>query len=68
MTRWMQRDVAAARKALRQLLKEPIRCIPVERKGKKVLRAEGQTTVGTLLSQGYINLASPRGFEPLLPP
>ncbi|WP_434152154.1 hypothetical protein ACR2R6_17685 [Methylocaldum gracile subsp. desertum] len=64
----MQRDVAAARKALRQLLKEPIRYIPVERKGKKVLRAEGQTTVGTLLSQGYINLASPRGFEPLLPP
>jgi hypothetical protein len=64
----MQGEGAAARKALRQLLKEPIRCIPAERDGKKVLRAEGQTTVGALLPQGYINMASPRGFEPLLPP
>lgn len=64
----MQGDVAAARKALRKLLKEPIRRIPVERDGKKVLLAERQTTVGTLLPQGYINVASPRGFEPLLPP
>jgi hypothetical protein len=64
----MQGDAAAARKALRKLLKEPIRYIPAERDGKKVLRAEEQTTVGALLPQGYINMASPRGFEPLLPP
>jgi hypothetical protein len=33
----------------------------VERDGKKVLLAERQTTVGTLLPQGYINVACHRG-------
>lgn len=64
----IQGDMAAVRQAHRQRLKRPIRCIPVKREWKNVLRRDGQITDTALLPYGYMNMASPRGFEPLLPP
>jgi site-specific DNA recombinase len=58
-------DVTLARQALRTLLAGPIRFIPVE---PKSWRVEGETQLGALLPPTRISMASPRGFEPLLPP
>ena len=64
----LQSDVPSARRALKSLLGSAIRCKPVIRDGKKTLALEGETKLGSFLPPSYINVASPRGFEPLLPP
>ena len=61
-------DVPVARQALRKLLAEPIQFTPVMRDGRKTYSFEGKTRLGMLLEPGYIELASPRGFEPRSPP
>ncbi len=65
-------DIAGARIALRHLLEGPITFKPLD----SDYRLEGKTRVGALLTPELeestsltpIRLASPRGFEPLLPP
>jgi hypothetical protein len=61
-------DVAGAREALKQILDGPI---SFKLDGPDY-RIEGKTRIGALLAPGSdttsIKLASPRGFEPLLPP
>ena len=64
----MHSDVSLARQALRKLLSGPIKCIPVMRYGKKSYAFKGETRLGALLSTPSVTLASPRGFEPRLPP
>ena len=62
-------DVPRARQALRKLLVGKLRFTPVLQAGRKSYTFEGQTRVGPLLvTQGYIEVASPGGFEPPLPP
>ncbi len=64
-------DVPKARQALRKLLEEPLRFIPIERDGRNTYAFEGKTRVGALLAADplfYREVASPRGFEPLLQP
>jgi ssDNA-binding Zn-finger/Zn-ribbon topoisomerase 1 len=61
-------DVPLARQALRRLLIEPLRIAPVTVQGRRTLRFEGATTLGPLLDPSYKGWASPRGFEPRLPP
>ena len=57
-------DVPKSRQALRKLLHGPIRYIP----GKgKAYELRGKTQLGALLPPTSVTLASPRGFEPLLP-
>ena len=62
-------DVPKARQAIRKLLNGPITCNPVIYDGsRKGYAFEGKTNLGLLVSPGYIEVASPRGVEPLLPP
>ena len=61
-------DVPLARQALRRLLAEPLQIAPATVQGRRTLRFEGRTTLGPLLDPVYKGLASPRGFEPRLPP
>ena len=62
-------DIPLARQGLRKLLGgEPMRISPVTRNGRRTLAFEGVVPVGMLLGDGYLEVASPRGFEPLLPP
>ncbi len=66
-------DVPVARQALRKLLPEPLKIAPVTIKGHRTLSFEGVTTLGPLLDlallpSAYKGLASPTGFEPVLPP
>ena len=72
-SRWqdcLQADVAGARKALRALLLAPVRCRPLKRPdGRMVYAVEGETAAGPLLGgERFLEMASPRGFEPRLPP
>jgi hypothetical protein len=64
----LQGDVPVARQALRRLLIGKLRMSPVTVNGRRTLRFEGETTLGPLLDPGYKGWASPRGFEPRLPP
>jgi uncharacterized membrane protein YccC len=64
----MTSDVPKARQALRSLLSGPILCKPDTIDGKRTLVFRGETNLGTLLQPTFITLASPRGFEPRLPP
>ena len=77
----MRSDVPTARKALQVLLDGKIEFSPVMRDGKKTLSFSGKTKAGALLAPAseltlsvatatgsYIRMASPRGFEPRLPP
>jgi hypothetical protein len=62
-------DVPVARQAIRKLLPEPLKMSPAFVGGRRTLRFEGATTLGPLFDTGvYKGLASPRGFEPRLPP
>jgi hypothetical protein len=61
-------DAPLARQALRKLLVGPIKCIPVVRDGRKGYAIRGETRLGALLASSNVTLASPRGFEPRLPP
>jgi hypothetical protein len=61
-------DIPLARQALRKLLVGPIKCIPVVRDGKNGYAVRGETRLGALVPQACVRLASPRGFEPRLPP
>ena len=62
-------DVPLARQALRKLLPEPLKVFPAVVEGRRTLRFEGATTLGPLFDpEVYKGLASPRGFEPRLPP
>src|SRR5258708_3541092 len=66
-------DVPVARQALRKLLPEPLGITPVTVDGRRTLSFEGVTTLGPLLDlallpPAYKGLASPTGFEPVLPP
>ena len=74
-------DVPTTRKALQVLLDGKIEFSPVMRDGKKTLSFTGKTKAGALLAPAseltlsvatatgsYIRMASPRGFEPRLPP
>ena len=58
-----RRNTPLARQVLRKALKQPLRCIPILRDGRKDY-AIGRNSF--LLSREPV--ASPRGFEPLLPP
>ena len=66
----LRADVPAARKALRALLVAPVRCRPVKRpEGHTVYAVEGETAAGALLrGKRFLEMASPGGFEPPLPP
>ena len=64
----LRSEIAAARSALTNLLAEPMTFKPV---GHREYEVSGLTRVGMLLttaSEKGEKLASPRGFEPLLPP
>ncbi len=62
-------DVPAARAALRKLLDGPLVFRPVMvGHHRKTYAFEGHTRVGALLDSVYLEVASPRGFEPRLPP
>jgi hypothetical protein len=58
-------NVPQARQVLRKLLVEPVRFIP---QGGKDYLLRGKSCVDALVLPRSIRLASPRGFEPLLPP
>ena len=76
-------DVVTARKALGALLEGDIVFSPVVRDGAKTLALSGKTKAGAFLApasavqlsalpgtrpDNHIRMASPRGFEPRLPP
>ena len=61
-------DVPVARQALRKLLPEPLRVAPAIVTGQRTLRFEGMTVLGPLFDPAHKGLATPRGFEPRLPP
>jgi len=61
-------DVPKARQALRKLLVSPVEFVPEVEGGRSHWRLRGQTTIGPLLDPIYLGVASPRGFEPRLPP
>ena len=65
--------VPVARQALRKLLPEPLKITPATADGRRTLSFEGVTVLGPLLDPSPTQpaskgLASPRGFEPRLPP
>ena len=61
-------DVSHARQALRKLLVERIAFRPVEAKGARSYHLRWSYTLKPLFDEGYLGVASPRGFEPRLPP
>ena len=61
-------DVPVARQALRKLLPEPLRIRPVTADGRRTLGFEGTTVLGPLFDPTHKGWATPRGFEPRLPP
>ena len=61
-------DVPLARQALRKLLAGRIEFHPEERDGKPTYRLRWALTLKPSIDEGYIGVASPRGFEPRLPP
>jgi len=61
-------EVRLARQALRRLLDRPLRISPATVDGRKTLRFDGDTVLGHLVDPIYRGMASPREFEPLLPP
>ncbi|MBI4290574.1 MAG: hypothetical protein HY661_03735 [Betaproteobacteria bacterium] len=64
----LKSDIPLARQALRKLLADRISFRPVERNGARGYDLSWKIVTGALLSDSYISLASPRGFEPRLPP
>ncbi len=71
----MAGDIPRARQAIRKLLAEPLTFIPVVVEGRKTYTFEGRMRIGPLFSgeeqaedAGDMELASPTGFEPVLPP
>ena len=62
-------EVPLARQVLRKLLDgQPLRVSPVTVDGRKTLKFEGSTFLGPLAEPVYKGMATPRGFEPRLPP
>jgi len=71
----MHKQTPVARQVIKKLLSHPLlfnpACEPDEagKAGKNIFTFDGAITTGALLNApGYIRMASPRGFEPLLPP
>ena len=64
----MHGDVPAARQALRKLLAGRIEFRPEEKNGARHYHLRWAMTVKPLIGGGYIELASPRGFEPRFAP
>jgi site-specific DNA recombinase len=60
----MYSDTMKAKRAIKTLLDGALIVKPLE----KGWHFEGKTKLGPLLDPSYTKLASPRGFEPLLPP
>jgi hypothetical protein len=58
-------NVPRARQVLGKLLEEPIWITPTAGGGYTF---NGKTRIGPLLPVTSVSMASPRGFEPLLPP
>ena len=56
----MQYETPRAREALRKLFGEPLTVRPVKKNGRRTLEVQGSV-------EFYLKVASPRGFEPLLP-
>ena len=66
-------DMNQGRQALAMIMPERLAAQPVlDSQGKKALLLEGLTSIGQLVSESdaenHIRMASPRGFEPRLPP
>ena len=61
-------EVPLARQALRRLLDGPLRISPATVDGRRTLRFDGDTVLGPLVDPIYKGMASPTGFEPVLPP
>ena len=61
-------EVPLARQALRKRIPGRIEFHPEEHRGSRQYRLRWGLSVNPLIGEGYINVASPRGFEPLLPP
>jgi len=61
-------DVPVARQALRKLVDGRIEFVPVERDGARTHDLRWNVRIGALVAPGYQSVASPRGFEPRLPP
>jgi hypothetical protein len=57
-----------ARQALRKLVPGRIAFRPVERDGERGYDLRWSMVAKPLVADGYIGVASPRGFEPRLPP
>ncbi len=60
-------NMPKAGQVLRTLLDGLILLEPVVEDGRKGYRFAGRTRIGPLVSGGIVTMASPRGFEPLLP-
>jgi site-specific DNA recombinase len=63
----MHSNVPKGRQVLGKLLLD-LHFVPEVQGGRKTYRFHGRTDLGPIVGQAFINLASPRGFEPLLPP
>ena len=66
-------DLLQARQALAMIMSERLAAQSVlDSRGKKALQPEGLASIGQLISgsdtEKHIRMASPRGFEPRLPP
>lgn len=65
----MHKETPVARQVLKKLLSHPLLFNPACEDGKNIFTFDGAITTSALLNApGYIRMASPRGFEPLLPP
>ena len=66
----LRADVPGARRALRAVLLAPVRRRPAKRTdGHTVYAVDGETAAGALLrGERSLEMASPGGFEPPLPP
>ena len=60
-------DVPQARQALRKVIDSRIEFRPAERRGERGYHLRWSLVTSALVG-GYIGMASPRGFEPRLPP
>jgi hypothetical protein len=56
-----RRNIPLARQLLRNLLAEPIRCIPIMQDGRKDYALRGKTRLGGRLSSAGVNVGVPTG-------
>jgi hypothetical protein len=57
-----------ARQGLRKLIADRIEFAPEQHDGERRYRLRWALRLMPMIEQGYIGVASPRGFEPRLPP